>query len=100
VHSNGLGQSYYDCFSLNQHTSLQAQAAALAWSPGSPLVGSAPIPSCTSDPYCLCAQSSTQSAIWCYAGSQTGREGRVAVTSTSNCFAALCPSASSGLDWN
>jgi hypothetical protein len=100
VHSNGLGQSYYDCGSLNQHTLLQAQLAALAWSPNASLVGGFQIPSCTGDQNCLCATTSTQAAVWCAAGSLLDRAGRVLMTPSPNCSAALCPSATTGFPWN
>jgi hypothetical protein len=96
VHANGLGQSYYDCGSLNQHTPAQAQLAAQAWDPTATLLLA---PTC-GDPNCLCAQGSAKAAIWCYFGSQLDRVGRVLMTPSPNCAAAVCPSTAYGSNWN
>jgi hypothetical protein len=100
VHRNGLGQSYYDCGALNQHTLAQADLAAKAWSPSARQVNGSLIRSCSGDQNCLCAETSSQAAIWCAAGSQAGREGRVLVTDLATCFTAVCPLPSIGSSWN
>ncbi|HET6410445.1 MAG TPA: hypothetical protein VFG53_00150 [Anaeromyxobacter sp.] len=64
-HSNGLGQNYYDCGALNQHTANQAIAAAQAFAPTGTVVAA---PNC---PNCVCNSSGAASAVWCYSGSQS-----------------------------
>jgi hypothetical protein len=84
AHANGLGQTYFDCGALDQHTAEQARLAALAWNPsGTPVVSGL---SCG---LCLCQVRGGQAAVWCYAGSNA--KGQVRVTNTPNCLAAVCP---------
>jgi hypothetical protein len=76
---------YFDCGALDQYTLAQARLAAESWSPTGTTFESG-----LCSPSCLCRQTTTQAAVWCYAGSNA--EGRVRVTETPNCFAAFCPS--------
>lgn len=70
AHANGLGQSYYDCGALDEHTQSQAVAAAQAWAPAGTPVES------TTCVDCICAIQGTQAAVWCYAGgTAAGRVG-------------------------
>lgn len=92
-HANGLGQFYYDCGSLDEHTHAQAGLAALAWS-ASGSTWEAGL-ACGS---CLCRQSATQAAVWCYAGSPM--KGLVQVTASPNCLAAACPINGSAQAWH
>jgi hypothetical protein len=89
-HSNGLGQSYYDCnplYSPGQTTLAAATAAADAWNAGTSFANC--------DAYCLARQTNTQCAVWCYGISSFA--GRVALNTTNN--VCLCPSATSPT-WN
>ena len=98
VHQNGLGQNYYDCGALNEHTLAQAQLAAKAWNPLA--VQSGGTMSSCGDPLCLCAYTSSQAAIWCAKGSSGNKEGLVVLTTTTgNCFIATCPTGT-GNPWN
>jgi hypothetical protein len=92
-HANGLGQYYFDCGSLDQHTLEQAGLAAIAWS-ASGSTWEAGL-ACGS---CLCRQSATQAAVWCYAGSPM--KGLVQVTRSPNCLAAACPISGSAQAWH
>jgi hypothetical protein len=47
---------------------------------------------------CLCRQTSTQAAVWCYGGSNA--KGLVLVTAFPNCFAAACPFPGNGVAWH
>ena len=84
-HTNGLGQSFFDCGSLDEHTLEQARLAAIAWS-GTGSTWEAGL-SCS---FCLCRQTATQAAVWCFAGSGT-LKGLVQLTQSPNCLAAACP---------
>jgi hypothetical protein len=83
-HPNGLGGAYFDCGALDEHTAAQARLAAESWSAAGQTVESG-LP-CSA---CLCRQTATQAAVWCYVGSNA--RGRVEVTNSPNCFAAACP---------
>jgi hypothetical protein len=90
-HSNGLGQSYYDCnplYSAAQTTSAAAKAAADAWNAGTDIPG-------ICDAYCLSRQTASQCATWCYGISNFA--GRVALNTTNN--VCICPVAGSPT-WN
>lgn len=84
AHANGLGQTYFDCAALDLHTLDQARLAALVWAPSG-----TPFESGLQCGLCLCRQTGTQAAVWCYAGSNA--KGLVRVTNTPNCPAAFCP---------
>jgi hypothetical protein len=68
VHSNGLGQSYYDCGSLGTFTLDTARLAAGAWAPtggtdsGQVFSGD-----------CLSRSTASACATWCYTGTFAGR---------------------------
>lgn len=91
-HSNGLGQSYFDCnplYAANQTTAAAATAAANAWQPGTPTP-----PAC--DPVsCISQRTASQCAVWCFAGSNFA--GRVELDSTSP--VCVCPNSLSK-SWN
>jgi hypothetical protein len=91
-HSNGLGQSYFDCnpiYTPAQTTQTAAMAAADAWSAGTTIVGT------ICDPYCLSRQTGSQCATWCYGGSNFA--GLVRLNTANN--ACLCPTVQSR-PWN
>jgi hypothetical protein len=91
VHSNGLGQSYYDCNPLGTYTAAAALEAAAAWNPsGAPASGL----SCASQ-YCLGWQASNACAVWCYGQDILG--GHVNLNTIS--IACICPIDSSPT-WN
>jgi len=92
-HSNGLGQSYFDCnplYSPAQTTLAAATAAAKAWNDG-PVTSS----STCGDPYCVARQTSTQCAVWCYGISNFA--GRVGLNTTN--AICICPTGMSP-NWN
>jgi hypothetical protein len=93
AHANGLGGSYYDCGALDEHTLAQARLAAESWSATGITLESGL--QCGS---CLCRQTATQAAVWCYAGSPN--KGLVQVTNSPNCLAAACPFAGYGVAWH
>jgi hypothetical protein len=92
VHANGLGQNYYDCAPLDSWTPAEAVLAATVWAPAGSIQ---PVSHCAGSP-CLCTSKGTQAAIWCYAGPGATLAGKVAVSDTSACAAALCPFGGSG----
>jgi hypothetical protein len=67
AHSNGLGQSYYDCGALGTYSSATAQAAAAAWAP----TGGTNTTDVQGN--CLSRQTATACATWCYAGPFLGK---------------------------
>jgi hypothetical protein len=93
LHANGLGQFYYDCGSLDEHTLVQARLAAIAWS-----ASGSEWESGLQCGFCLCRQSANQAAVWCYAGSPM--KGLVQVTDSPNCLAAACPISGSAQAWH
>lgn len=66
-HSNGLGQSFYDCFPLGTHTLDAALRAADAWGSGADVDMS--FTACPTGCYGRRNAAGTQYAIWCYDGS-------------------------------
>lgn len=67
-HSNGLGQSFYDCLPLSTFTLQSAMAAADAWSAGTSVdMGGI----CGAG--CYGRQTTTSCATWCYSGGYTGQ---------------------------
>ena len=92
-HSNGLGQSYFDCNPLylpgSATTLAAAWAAADAWSTGTTY---ADVPC---GPYTLARQTESQCAVWAYGASPVA--GRVALDSGSS--VCLCPGQGSP-SWN
>jgi len=95
AHWNGLSANYYDCGALDQHTLEQARLAALSWAP--PGQGQT-VEVGLQCGFCLCRQTASQAAVWCYAGSPL--KGFVAVTGSGNCLAAFCPSGVNGVAWH
>ncbi len=92
LHSNGLGQTFYDCSPLGTpgdpvtYNQAMASGAAAAWS-----AGTDQLVTCTNSS-CLCRTTSTaiqDSAVWCYTGTLAGYVGHSSVA-TPNCLA-LCP---------
>jgi hypothetical protein len=63
-HSNGLGQTYFDCGALGEHTRAQAELAAEAWRPSGSTIDATVL--CASP--CLCRATPTEAAVWCFAG--------------------------------
>jgi hypothetical protein len=94
VHSNGLSGTYLDCGQLGEHTLAQARLAATSWAPTGATVEF--VPQCGAA--CLCRQTATQAAVWCYAGSLV--KGRVFLTNLATCASAICPSGASGFPWD
>jgi len=78
-HSNGLGQSFFDCTALGTYNQMQANEAAQAW----PQVGTVTTVLCDSGS-ALTKQTATQCATWAYSGTASGH---VVVGST-----CVCPS--------
>ncbi len=94
AHSNGLNGNYFDCGALDAHTHEQAQLAAISWGASGTTFES--VPSCPN--FCLCRQTTTQAAVWCYSVSPVS--GLVALTNSPNCLAAACPSGVNGVAWH
>ena len=90
-HSNGLGNSFFDCSPPGTYSYSSALAAADAWGPGTSF-----------DQYqlactgCYGRQSATACAVWCYSGSPVS--GRVHLNDVGS-NACLCPSTLDGT-WN
>ncbi|HEY6106690.1 MAG TPA: hypothetical protein VIV59_11945, partial [Anaeromyxobacteraceae bacterium] len=74
LHSNGLGQTYYDCAALGTpgtgttYTAAMAVKAGEAWAPGS---SANPAHPCGSG-FCNAVQANGQCAVWCYQGMLAG----------------------------
>jgi hypothetical protein len=93
AHDNGLGQTYYDCGVLDEHTQAQALLAAFAWS----ATGATHDGDTVCGTFCLCQESGTQAAVWCYAGSPM--KGLATVSNVGSCAVATCPFAG-GVAWH
>lgn len=87
AHANGLGQTYYDCGALDQHTAAQAELAARAYATAGQVEQSQ---NCGG---CWCGTNSAGSpihtAIWCPAGSTSA--GLVQVFEAVSCLQVGCP---------
>jgi hypothetical protein len=91
THSNGLGQSFYDCNPLGTLTLASATAAANAWD-----IGTASFDmSATCGGGCYGRQTASACAVWCYSGSFTGKVSRNDINN-----ACLCPPQAVVGDWN
>jgi hypothetical protein len=86
AHSNGLGQTYYDCAALGVHTLDTATAAARAWSPAGKVTTQTLL--CRD---CLGWENASTNpsacAVWCYGGDILG--GHVNLTTIQP--VCLCP---------
>jgi hypothetical protein len=71
VHSNGLGQSYYDCNPLGTYTDTAAAAAASAWDSAATLVPGNVIPGCPPSG-CNGWSGAKGCATWCWDGAYAG----------------------------
>jgi len=80
-HDNGLGQTYFSCDPLDTYTHAAALAAAAAWNSGAIVEAGL---ECAS---CLCLQTASQAAVWCYGDSLF--TGKVALTTIQPIC--LCP---------
>jgi len=67
-HTNGLGQSFYDCTPLSTYNEQQATEAAHAWA-GSVQTT---VASCTDGSQALVAHAYGSTAVWAYSGRSTG----------------------------
>ncbi|HEX9049586.1 MAG TPA: hypothetical protein VF841_03550 [Anaeromyxobacter sp.] len=65
-HSNGVGQSFYDCVPAGTYDVTQAQKAAQAWDPGGMPVAGYTL-GCASQS-CLGWQTAHACGVWCYGG--------------------------------
>ena len=94
IHSNGLGESYYDCGKTGTFSQAQAIAAAQAFAPTGTVVLA---PLCAS---CVCVNTDSQAAIFCYAGSQLAGLGQL--FDVPDCTQAFCPTPgfSTTFHWN
>jgi hypothetical protein len=72
AHSNGLGQTFYDCNAVGTHTQASATAAANAWNAGTANYDMTGI--CGSG--CYGRQTANSCAVWCYSGNLAGQVGR------------------------
>ncbi|MBI2394446.1 MAG: hypothetical protein HYV09_33050 [Deltaproteobacteria bacterium] len=102
-HSNGAGQTWFDCVPLGTHDFTQAGAARQAWTStrtGTPAVGTVQCGSGSDRSDCRAAQYTTGAVgcgVWCFEGSWKGK--MHVNTSTSGCY---CPGGSVGTSgtWN
>jgi len=96
IHSNGLGQNYFDCFPLGTPGSAgtynltMAQEARAAW----PMAGTDSTATCPGSQAAAFRQTSTMCAVWVYSGSLAGY---VHLNAANN--SCLCPSGSDPT-WN
>lgn len=98
-HSNGLGQSWFDCVALGTINATQANAARAAWS-ATVTVTLSGIGTCQnggdkSD--CAYAQTANSCAIWCYNPASPTYGGHARLNTANN--SCLCPG-SSFVTWN
>jgi hypothetical protein len=92
AHSNGLGQTFYDCAPPNTLNQTQAFAACAAFSQDAGACMYDPGFSCMGD--VVCSIGSSVCACWVYDGN---RPGRVCSSTTAGC---CCPGASAPVGWN
>jgi hypothetical protein len=86
-HSNGLGQTFYDCtasYTPSTTTPQAATAAAQAWGASTIMDGRV---FCASS--CVAGQKAGACAIWCFGSSPLA--GRVLQTTSPSCSASACP---------
>jgi hypothetical protein len=89
AHSNGAGQSFYDCVALGTYNVTQATAACNAWLLGD--AGTCSSIGCTANAgTAVCVNSGGTCKCWKYDPGTSGSNGTVS-TSTSSC---ICPNAS------
>ncbi len=93
THSNGLGQSYFDCSPLGTYSLTAAQAARAAWTGAGVDAQGACGSGGPSSPQCVSRQTATQCAVWCYTKSVAGH---VNLSNTTSC---TCPTTASPT-WN
>ena len=103
MHTNGVGQSFYDCVLPNTYNATQASEAALAYNPGGvPTDGNITDSSNSANSVmskCILDTANTTCICWTYAGtgSWTAGIGVVNKSTTNQCFIAF---GATGLTWD
>ncbi len=99
-HSNGLGDSYFDCGALGTpglattYTQAMATAAATAWTPSGTVAGPGQCGNGGSASICMSKTTGDSCAVWCYTKALAGR-----VRLTTGSTACACPTTSDPT-WN
>ncbi len=73
MHSNGLGQSYYDCTPLGTYNQAQATEACTAFTGNASLCTLDPIPCGGSNEHQICSNGASTCGCWRYSGLNTGQ---------------------------
>ena len=68
THSNGIGQSFYDCVPAGTYDLTQATAAANAW----PVAAVSTFTAACGTGMIYCKQAAAQCACWAYSGNRVG----------------------------
>jgi hypothetical protein len=86
AHSNGLGQTYYDCAPLGTLSRITAQGAASAWAPSGVDYD---LTNCGGG--CYARQTSNACAVWCYDGLWVGKANLNTISVSCLCPTGLSP---------